>query len=143
MRRTTVWISLMSLSLLAAGAAPALAQTASAPSGTAAPTAAPKPAPPAKSLTAVGHVKSVSADNLVILVGKAQKEETFVLEPTTKITKSGKTIPATEVTANDMVRVSYLETEGKMMAKTVTVRTARVATKPVPSSQPAGQPKTP
>jgi uncharacterized protein YgiM (DUF1202 family) len=94
-------------------------------------------------LTALGHVKSAAADSLVVLVGKAQKEETFVVDPTTKITKAGMAIPATDLTVNDSVRVHYTEAEGKVVAQTVTVRTRKVAAKATTGSAPQGQPKTP
>jgi hypothetical protein len=48
-----------------------------------------------------------------------------------------------ELTTTDQVRVSYAETDGKMMAKAVSVRTAKVAAKPMTPAQPASQPKTP
>src|SRR5207249_6555682 len=111
-------------------AAPVVAQQTPAPSTSATPAAPAAKAPtPAKRLTAVGHVKSAAADRLVVLVGKAQKEETFVVDPTTKITKAGKAIPVTDLTVNDSVRVHYTEADGKLVAQTVSVRTGKVAAK--------------
>ena len=139
MKRLAVWIGVMAL--LGSMAAPVVAQQTPAPSTSATPAA--KAPTPAKRLTAFGHVKSSAADSLVVRVGKAQKEETFVVDPTTKITKAGKAIPATDLTVNDSVRVHYTEAEGKLVAQTVTVRTGKVAAKATTGSAPQGPPKTP
>ena len=139
MKRLAVWIGVMAL--LGSMAVPLVAQQTPAPTTPAAPAAT---APtPAKRLTAFGHVKSAAADRLVVRVGKAQKEETFVVDPTTKITKAGKAIPATDLAVNDSVRVRYTEADGKLVAHTVTVRTGKVAAKATTGSAPQGQPKTP
>ena len=139
MKRLAVWIGV--IALLGSMAVPVVAQQTPAPGTPAAPAA--KAPTPAKRLTAFGHVKSSAADSLVVRVGKAQKEETFVVDPTTKITKAGKAIPATDLTVNDSVRVHYTEAEGKLVAQTVTVRTGKVAAKATTGSAPQGSPKTP
>jgi hypothetical protein len=142
MKRLSVWIGV--IALLGSTAVPVAAQQTPAPSTPAAPAVPVTKAPtPAKRLTALGHVKSAAADSLVVLVGKAQKEETFVVDPTTKITRAGKTIPATDLTMNDSVRVHYKEADGKLVAQTVTVRTGKVAARATTGSAPQGQPKTP
>jgi len=145
MKRVMVWIGM--LALLGGLAVPVRAQQTTAPAALAAPAAPAAPTAPAKhgtakGLTAFGHVKSAASDSLVVLVGKAQREETFVVDPTTKITKAGKPATVTDLSANDAVRVSYAEADGKMVAKTVTVRTGRVAAKPVTGAAPQAQPKT-
>ena len=142
MKRLAVWIGV--IALLGSMAAPVAAQQTPAPGTSATPAAPAAKAPtPAKRLTAFGHVRSVAADSLVVRVGKAQKEETFVVDPTTKITKAGKAIPATDLGVNDSVRVHYTEADGKWVAQTVTVRTGKVAAKATTGSAPQGQPKTP
>src|SRR5437867_10313148 len=108
MKRLAVWIGVMAL--LGSMAVPVVAQQTPAPSTPAAPAA--KAPTSAKRLTAFGHVKSAAADSLVVRVGKAQKEETFVVNPTTKITKAGKAI--LDLAANDSVRVHYTEADGKL-----------------------------
>jgi Domain of unknown function (DUF5666) len=146
MKRVMVWIGM--LALVGSLAVPAAAQQTpypaapAAPATSAAPAAPAKPATPAKRMTAVGHVKSAAADSLVVLVGKAQHEETFVVDPTTKITKGGKPAAVSDLAANDSVRVSYTEADGKMVAKTVRVRTGKVAAKPATGAAPQAQPKT-
>jgi ribosomal 50S subunit-recycling heat shock protein len=101
-----------------------------------APKPAEKPAATAKagpkSRTATGSVKSVSADSLVVEVGK--KEMTFAL--------GGDAAQAAQkLKAGDRVTVGYSEAEGKMTATKVTPRPAKAAKK---AAEPgAAKPETP
>jgi hypothetical protein len=116
-------------------AAPALAQS---PGAAAPATKAPAPAPGAKAevkklstKTAAGTVKSASADSLVLVAGKDKKEWTFALDKDTKITKGGKAAKVEELAADDSASVSYVEMDGKMHARTVSVKVkAAAAAKP-------------
>ena len=76
-------------------------------------------------------MKSASADSLVLMAGKDKKEWTFALDKDTKITKGGKAAKVEEVAADDSATVSYVEMDGKMHAKTVSVKAkAAAAAKP-------------
>jgi len=114
------------------------------PQGTPAPApVAPAPAPPAKTpaktdpmksdakvvktKSATGAVKSASAESLTLVTkdkDKKEKEWAFVLDKDTKITKAGKAVGAKDLTDKDTATVAYTEADGKMMAKTVTVKAA-------------------
>ena len=80
-----------------------------------------------KTMSAVGAVKSVSADSLVVTVGA--KDMTFTLDSTTKFvgkglsTKSGGApMKATDAVApHDQVRVSYHDVNGTMHAAQVSI----------------------
>jgi Domain of unknown function (DUF5666) len=80
-----------------------------------------------KAMSAVGAVKSVSADSLVVTVGA--KDMTFTLDSTTKFvgkglsTKSGGApMKATEAVApHDQVRVSYHDMSGTLHAAQVSI----------------------
>lgn len=117
--------------------APVFAQTTSpAPAPAAPATPAPAPKAPAKSdakvaktKSATGTVKSASADSLVLVAGKDKKEWTFALDKDTKITKGGKAVDPKDLTDKDSATVTYTEAEGKMTAKTVTVKAAKTAAK--------------
>jgi hypothetical protein len=140
MTRTCAWIVMLAFAV--ALAAPALAQqsstTTTAPSSSAPATSAPaKPAEPAKKdataakpKTATGTVKTASADNVVVVVGKDKKEMTFALDKDTKVTKAGKAATAADIAADDSATVSYTEKEGKMTAKSVSVKAKTAAAKP-------------
>lgn len=74
--------------------------------------------------TAVGRVKSVSADSLVVM-GKSKgqgAEWTFVLDAKTKIKKAGKDVTAANLKEGDGVQVRYMEHGGKNVAQTVMAR---------------------
>src|SRR5262245_60426349 len=76
--------------------------------------------------TAIGTVKSASADSLVVggkMKGK-DEEWTFGVDSKTTVKKGGKAITAADVKAGDSVSVRYMEADGKMMAQSVTVRPA-------------------
>jgi ribosomal protein S1 len=110
----------------AAPTAPAPAPKASAPAATPAPPAAPAAkAAAAKPATksATGTVKSATAESLVVAV--KNKDMTFVLDKDTKITKAGKKAEAKDLAEKDAATVTYVEAEGKMTAKTVTVKAAK------------------
>ncbi len=144
MKGVTVWIAM--LALLAGVGAPALAQQAPAPS------AGPSD-PPAKTQSpglirprpVIGSVKAMSAGSLVVVLAKTQKEETFVLDKDTRVMRGRQVIQAADLAANDRVRVFYTETDGKLIAKTVVVRTPGITGQPPTQSQPVApvQPKTP
>lgn len=73
----------------------------------------------AKVRSAAGTVKSVDAANLVIHVsGKSPKEYTFSLEGAV-IKVAGKEGTSTELKEGDSVRVTYVLSDSKMVAKTV------------------------
>jgi hypothetical protein len=121
----------------------ALAQTSTAPAApaTPAPAAPATKAPAAKSTdtmkkpmmhSATGTVKSAAPDTLMLVtVGKDKKEKewSFVLDKDTKLMKAGKAIEAKDIAEKDTATVSYAEADGKMMAKTVTIKTAKAAVK--------------
>lgn len=74
--------------------------------------------------TAVGRVKSVSADSLVVM-GKSKgkgAEWTFVLDAKTKIKRAGKDTTAADLKEGDGVQVRYMEHGGKNVAQTVMAR---------------------
>ena len=79
---------------------------------------------------ASGTVKTAGADSLVV-AGKAkggkETEWTFAVDPKTKIRKAGKDITATDLAVGDAVHVRYHEHEGKQIADSVMVRTAKKA----------------
>ncbi len=136
-RQVSAWI--VTGAMLAGLAVPAFAQT-TAPAQTAPAPAAPAPAAKApaktdaaktdatkadpkmaKTKSATGTVKTASADSVVV-VDKDKKEWTFAVAKDTKITKGGKAAEAKDLAANDPVRIQFTEADGKMMAKTVTVK---------------------
>ncbi len=130
-RRACAWIVM--LALVVGLAAPVLAQQAPASSAPAKPEPA-KTAAKAKSAT--GTVKSASAASVVLVVAgkdpaKDKKEMTFSVDKDTKITKGGKAATAADIAANDAATVTYTEADGKMTAKSVSVKTkAAAAAKP-------------
>jgi hypothetical protein len=88
---------------------------------------------PAAAQNASGTVKTAAADNLVVS-GKAKggkdTEWTFRVEPKTKIRKAGKDVTASDLAAGDAVLVRYHEQDGKHVADSVMVRTAKKAEAP-------------
>ena len=140
MRRSWTWI--VTVAFLFALVAPVLAQTSTTAPAPAAPAPAPAPAPAApapkapskteakkveKAKSASGTVKTASADSLVLVAGKDKKEWTFELDKDTKITKSGKAATAADLAADDSASVTYTEHDGKMHAKSVSVKPAKAA----------------
>ncbi len=82
---------------------------------------------PAKS--ASGTVKSASADGVVV-AGKEKKKDvewTFAVDAKTAIKKSGKSITAGDLKPGDSVHVRYVDTDGKAMAHSITVRSGGMA----------------
>jgi hypothetical protein len=99
----------------------ASAQTPAAPGG--------EPKQDAKKATrnVSGTVKTSSADTVVV-AGKDKGQDaewTFAVEPVTNIRKGGKSITAADLKAGDAVQVRYTEREGKQMAQSILVRTAK------------------
>jgi hypothetical protein len=130
--KTWAWIAMIAFVAVLAG--PAVAQQAPATSAPAKP-AEPAKKEPAKSdaktmakpKSAAGMVKSASADSLVLVAGKDKKEMTFALDKDTKVTKGGKAATAADIAAEDAATVSYVEHDGKMMAKSVAVKAKSTA----------------
>lgn len=81
-----------------------------------------------KSKNADGTVKAATANSLT-LVGKGNKELTFAVDPKTSIKKAGKAVVATDLKEGDSVHVQFTETEGKLLAKAVTVKAGGTAKK--------------
>src|SRR5215468_1654814 len=71
--------------------------------------------------TAVGTVKTVGPDNIVV-AGKNKGKDTewtFALDDKTKIKKAGKDVTAKDLAEGDKVTVRYIDEGGKMTAMTV------------------------
>jgi hypothetical protein len=107
-----------SMTGLAAAQAPAEKKTDDKTMEKADTTKAKKPA--AKS--ASGTVKSASADSVVVMhkVKGKEQEDTFAVDPSTKIKKGGKTATAADLAEGDRVTVRYTSDSGKMMASSIT-----------------------
>lgn len=84
--------------------------------------------PAAKAKSADGTVKAASADSVTV-VAKDKKEWMFSVDPKTSIKKAGKAITAADLKAGDPVHVDFTEADGKMMAKSVTVKGGGTAKK--------------
>jgi heparin binding hemagglutinin HbhA len=137
MRRSFAWFVMVTF--LLALAAPAFAQTSapassapasSAPAASAPATKAPAKTEPAKKMatkSATGAVKTASADSLVLVAGKDKKEWTFAVDKDTKIMKAGKAAKAEDLAPDDSATVTYVEADGKMWAKSVSVKAAKAA----------------
>ena len=80
-----------------------------------------KKAAAVKATNAVGTIKAASADSVTV-VGKDNKEWSFSVDPTTSIKKAGKAVTAADLKEGDPVHVDFTEADGKMMAKSVTVK---------------------
>lgn len=81
--------------------------------------------PAAKARRAAGTVKTASEDSLTLEVAqkdKTTKEYVFVLDPKAKISKAGKAIVAKDLQPGDRATVAFAETDGKLVARTVTIR---------------------
>jgi len=109
----------------------AVAQTTTPAPATPAPATTPAPAQkPAetkpksevkKAKTAMGTVKSASADSLVV-AGKEKGKDaewTFAVDAKTAIRKSGKAVTAADLKPGDQVQVRYMDHEGKATATAV------------------------
>lgn len=121
-------------------AGPAIAQTTTPAPATPAPAATPAPGQkPAemkksdvkKAKTAVGTVKSASADSLMV-AGKEKGKDaewTFAVDSKTAIRKSGKSITAADLKPGDQVQVRYMDHEGKATAMAVQVKPGAASAK--------------
>ena len=125
----------------------AVAQTTTPAPATPAPATAPAPAQkPAetkpksevkKAKTAMGTVKSASADSLVV-AGKEKGKDaewTFAVDAKTAIRKSGKAVTAADLKPGDQVQVRYMDHEGKATATAVQVKPGATSAKA--TAQPA------
>ena len=88
--------------------------------------------PPAKAVgkskNASGTVKAATADSLTV-VGKDNKTWTFVVETKTSIKKAGKSVVATDLKEGDPVHVQFTDAEGKLVAKSISVKAGGTAKK--------------
>lgn len=118
-------VVISALLFVAGGATVALAQYGAKPE-------APKPSvaapagegkqPVEKMKTVTGKVRSVDTATLVVQVsGKAPKEYAFALAGST-IKVGGKEGTSTDLKGGDAVQVSYVEADGRLIAKTVTAK---------------------
>jgi len=82
----------------------------------------------AKGKSADGTVKAASADSVTV-VAKDKKEWMFSVDPKTSIKKAGKAITAADLKEGDPVHVNFTEADGKMMAKSITVKAGGTAKK--------------
>jgi hypothetical protein len=125
----------------------AVAQTTTPAPATPAPATTPAPAQkPAetkpksevkKAKTAMGTVKSASADSLVV-AGKEKGKDaewTFAVDAKTAIRKSGKAVTAADLKPGDQVQVRYMDHEGKATATAVQVKPGATSAKA--TAQPA------
>jgi hypothetical protein len=125
----------------------AVAQTTTPAPATPAPVTTPAPAQkPAetkpksevkKAKTAMGTVKSASADSLVV-AGKEKGKDaewTFAVDAKTAIRKSGKAVTAADLKPGDQVQVRYMDHEGKATATAVQVKPGATSAKA--TAQPA------
>ena len=125
---------MLGVAFVAGTAGSVLAQSTTTPPPATAPKAEDKKPMDAKkpaAHNASGTVKTAAADTLVVS-GKAKggkdAEWTFAVDPkATKIRKAGKDISAADLVAGDSVNVRYHEHEGKNVAESVMVRTAKKA----------------
>ncbi len=81
-----------------------------------------------KAKTANGTVKAATPDSVTV-VGKGDREWTFSVDPKTSIKKAGKAVVPADLKAGDAVHVQFHEVEGKLIAKSITVRAGGTAKK--------------
>lgn len=81
-----------------------------------------------KAKNANGTVKAATPDSLTV-VGKGNKEWTFAVDSTTFIKKAGRSVVVTDLKEGDSVHVRYTETDGKLLAKSITVKGGGTAKK--------------
>jgi Domain of unknown function (DUF5666) len=75
--------------------------------------------------TAIGTVKSVAVDSIVV-AGKVKGKDTewtFAVDPTTKVRKASQDVTAAQLAPGDLVRVRYVEHEGRTVAQHIAVTT--------------------
>jgi ribosomal protein S1 len=81
---------------------------------------------PEKLTMVTGKVKSVGRNGLVVQVaGKTPKELTFDLTGT-MVKAGGKEASTSDLKDGDEVRIGYMEADGKLIAKTVSAKPAKV-----------------
>lgn len=97
--------------------------------------------PAAKSAT--GMVKSASADSVVVAhkVKGKEAEDTFAVDPNTKIKKAGKTATAADLAEGDHVTVRYTSEGGKMMASSITATAPKKSAVKKSEEKPAAEKK--
>jgi hypothetical protein len=73
--------------------------------------------------TAVGTVKAVSSDSVVVIgtVRGRATEWTFAVDARTRITQGGEDVTSTALAAGDRVHVRYTEHAGRTIAQGITV----------------------
>ena len=74
-----------------------------------------------KSKNASGTVKAATADSLTV-IGKDNKTWTFAVDTKTSIKKAGKSVVAADLKEGDPVHVEFTDAEGKLAAKSITVK---------------------
>ena len=143
MKRSVALLIAVMFGIGLAGSAVAQTTTPTTPTPATTPAPAQKPAEAKpksdvkKAKNAMGTVKSVSADSLV--VGGKEKgkdaEWTFAVDSKTAIRKSGKAITATDLKPGDQVQVRYMDHEGKATAMAVQVKPGAASAKAQPAEQ--------
>ncbi len=143
MKRSVALLIAVMFGIGLAGSAVAQTTTPTTPTPATTPAPAQKPAEAKpksdvkKAKNAMGTVKSVSADSLV--VGGKEKgkdaEWTFAVDSKTAIRKSGKAITATDLKPGDQVQVRYMDHEGKATAMAVQVKPGAASAKAQPAEK--------
>ncbi len=143
MKRSVALLIAVMFGIGLAGSAVAQTTTPTTPTPATTPAPAQKPAEAKpksdvkKAKNAMGTVKSVSADSLV--VGGKEKgkdaEWTFAVDSKTAIRKSGRAITATDLKPGDQVQVRYMDHEGKATAMAVQVKPGAASAKAQPAEK--------
>ena len=81
-----------------------------------------------KSKNANGTVKAATPDSLTV-IGRDKKEWTFAVDTKTSIKKAGKAVVATDLKEGDPVQVQFAEADGKLLAKSISVKAGGTAKK--------------
>ena len=81
-----------------------------------------------KSKNANGTVKAATPDSLTV-IGKDKKEWIFAVDTKTSIKKAGKAVVATDLKEGDPVHVQFAEADGKLLAKSISVKAGGTAKK--------------
>jgi Domain of unknown function (DUF5666) len=95
-----------------------------------------KPTPPTAQ-TAIGTVKSVAADSVVV-AGKVKGKDTewtFAVDSTTNVRKASQDVTAAQLAPGDPVRVRYVERDGRTVAQHIAVTTPVKANPEAPPTQ--------
>ena len=85
-----------------------------------------------KATTAHGSIVKADASSVTIKTSKG--EESFAINPETKITSAGKAITASDLTAGETASVSYTKSGDQMTATKITV-TPKKASKSAPKTE--------